>query len=89
MLRAGVLEQENIDVKLYTVDGKLHTAFYPSDHYKHKYYCVLDYGVPVELRIKRNKVYSEYAQPRALVNFEFYPRYPEVDESLPIIEKPC
>lgn len=84
-----VLEQENIDVKLYTVDGVLYHAFYPADHYKHKYYCVMDHGCPIELRIKRNTIEHQYAQPRSLVKFKFYPRVPPADDSLPPLDKPC
>lgn len=89
MLMSKVLEQENIDIKLYTVDGVLYHAYYPADHYKHKYYCVMDHGCPIELRIKRNKIEHDHAQPRSLVKFQFYPRVPVVDESLPPIDKPC
>ncbi|KAI4465838.1 leucine-rich repeat-containing protein 34 [Holotrichia oblita] len=89
MLLSKVLDQENIDIKLYTVDGVLYHAYYPSDHYKHKYYCVMDHGCPIELRIKRNKVEHEHAQPRSLVKFQFYPRIPPVNETLKPKDKPC
>lgn len=78
MLRSKVLCQENFDVKLYTVDGVLQSAFYPVDHYKHKYYCVMDHGCAVELRIKRNRIEHEYALPKSKVKFEFYPRLPGI-----------
>lgn len=76
MVTAGVLLQEHIDVKIYTVDGIRYHAFYPSDHYKHRYYCVMDHGRPIELRIKRNVVEEVVTKPRAKVYFEFYDRVP-------------
>lgn len=89
MLQSGVLEQEHIDVKLYTVDEVLCAAYYPSNHYKHRYYCVMDHGSPKELRIKRNTIEHEFAQPRALVKFEYYDRFPVVDETLSPRTPPC
>lgn len=89
MLQSGVLEQENIDVKLYTVDGILYSAYYPSDRYKHKYYCVMDHGCPIELRIKRNKIDDEYAQPKAKVKFMYYERLPHINYDLPPGKDPC
>lgn len=80
MLTTGVLVQNHIDVKLYEVDGVLKAAFYPSDHYKHRYYCVMDHGCPVELKIIRNRIEDEEATPRALVSFEFYDRFPYSDD---------
>lgn len=81
MLLGGVLVQDQIDIKLYTVDKVLYAAYYPSNHYKHRYYSVMDHGCPLELRIKRNKVEPDYelAQPRALIKFEHYDRLPNVD----------
>ncbi|CAH1954224.1 unnamed protein product [Acanthoscelides obtectus] len=64
LLRAGVLNQEYFDVKLYEVDGMLHAAYYPAEHFKHNYYSVLDYGYPPELKIVRNKVPDPIALPR-------------------------
>lgn len=89
MLLSGVLEQENIDVKLFTVDEQLKAAYYPTNHFKHQYYSVMDHGCPVELRIRRNEIEDENAQPKALVNFQFYPRFPKVDDSLSLLEKQC
>ncbi|GJQ84961.1 hypothetical protein Trydic_g562 [Trypoxylus dichotomus] len=89
MLLSKVLEQDNIDVKLYRVDGVLYHAYYPSDRYKHKYYCEMDHGYPVELRIKRNTIDMDNTQPRSLVKFKFYPRVPPADDRLPPREKPC
>lgn len=89
MVTAGVLFQEHIDVKIYTVDEIRQHAFYPSDHYKHRYYCVMDHGCPIELRIKRNKIEHVYAQPRAKVYFKYYDRLPYIDDNLPEDEPPC
>lgn len=89
MLLSGVLVQEQIDVKVYKVDEKFQHAFYPADRYKHKYYCVMNHGCPIELRIKRNRVDHQYAEPRAKINFQFYPRFPEIDESLEPKSPPC
>lgn len=77
MLLSGLLRQEYIDVKLYKTDHNLHAAYYPNNRYKHKYYCVMDHGCATELRIKRNTVDQANAQPRPLVDFMFYPRFPE------------
>nr|CAI5836117.1 unnamed protein product [Callosobruchus analis] len=92
LLKAGILDQKYFDVKLYEVDGRLHAAYYPSDHFKHKYYSVLDYGYPPELKIIRNKVVNSMALPRELLNYTHIARYPPVDESLGlkvITEKEC
>lgn len=78
MVMSGVLDQEYLDVKIYEVDKVYHAAFYPSDHYKHKYYNVMDYACATELKIKRNHIPSELDQPRELVNFKFYPRLPAI-----------
>ncbi|KAH0550681.1 hypothetical protein KQX54_020511 [Cotesia glomerata] len=40
ILESGVLEQDNLDVKPYKVDGKFYAAHYPADHYKQRYYNV-------------------------------------------------
>lgn len=78
MLLSGALKQEGIDVKPYKVDGVLKAAYYPSDHYKHRYYCVMDYGCAVELKIKKNKVEprlppcSDEEKPNVLVGFKYY-----------------
>ncbi|KAJ8977928.1 hypothetical protein NQ317_002902 [Molorchus minor] len=82
MLESGVFDQEYIDIKLYTVDGQLYPAYYPSKHYKHKYYCVMDYGCAVELKIKRNKLPHPDALPRGLINMAHVARYPPIDDSL-------
>ncbi|KAK5646258.1 hypothetical protein RI129_004722 [Pyrocoelia pectoralis] len=82
MLLSTVLVQEQIDVKLYTVDEVIYAAYYPSNHYKHRYYCVMDHGCPVELKIKRNKKVSGSSMPREKLNFHFYDRYPPVNPSL-------
>lgn len=72
MLESGVLQQEGIDVKLYEVDGKLKAAFYPSNRYKHQYYCVMDHGCAVELKIKKNKVDEPDEKQKVLLDFKFY-----------------
>ncbi|KAJ8918337.1 hypothetical protein NQ315_008030 [Exocentrus adspersus] len=82
MIASKVLDQEYIDVKICEVDGQLYPAFYPANHYKHKYYCVMDHGCPVELKIKRNKIYHPDSLPRQLLNMPHVGRYPPVDESL-------
>lgn len=79
MLISGTLVQKNIDVRIYYVDGKRQAAFYPSDHFKHKAYSVLDYGFPPELKIVKRKIIQQNAKPRALLNFEYIDRYPPVD----------
>lgn len=76
MLAAGVLIQEHLDVKIYKVDETRYHAFYPSDHYKHRYYCVMDHGTPIELRIKRNVVEDTDPRPRPKVYFQYYDRIP-------------
>ncbi|KAK4879463.1 hypothetical protein RN001_007609 [Aquatica leii] len=76
MLRSTVLVQEQIDVKLYTVDEVIYSAYYPSNHYKHRYYCVMDTGCPVELKIKRNKIVLDSTKPKALLNLQYYDRFP-------------
>lgn len=80
MLDAGSIEQENIDVKLYEVDGIIRAAYYPTNHYKHRYFCVMDTAVPSELKIKKHKLETEYSTPKALVNYKFYDRYPQIDK---------
>lgn len=73
MFMSGALNQEFVDVCIYEVDGVLHAAYNPSDRYKHKYYCELDYACAVRLKIKRN-----YIPPDAKnkVDFKFYPTVP-------------
>lgn len=83
MIASKVLDQEYLDVKIYQVDGVLYPAFYPANHYKHKYYCVMDHGCPVELKIKRNRILPPDALPRRLINMPHVERYPPVDETLP------
>lgn len=82
MIASKVLDQEYLDVKIYEVDGKLSPAFYPANHYKHKYYCVMDHGCPVELKIKRNKIPHPDALPRRLINMPHVERYPPINEEL-------
>lgn len=65
-------------MKLYTVDRVLCAARYPVDHYKHRYYEVMDYGCPVELKIKKNRIEQEGDKPRALVKFQHIDRFPPV-----------
>ncbi|KAF5282721.1 hypothetical protein FQR65_LT02718 [Abscondita terminalis] len=89
MLLSGVLVQQQIDVELYTDDDVIYAAYYPSNHYKHRYYCVLDHGCPAELRIKRNKIVHDFAKPRALIKFRYYDRFPPVDHSLKPDPRPC
>lgn len=89
MLKSGVLNQEYIDIKIYKVDEELRAAYYPANHYKHKYYCVMDHGCPIELKIKKNKIYDDRALPRKLVDFKHFDRYPPVDEKLGLAKNVC
>lgn len=72
MLQSGVLQQEGIDIRLYEVDGVLKASYYPSNHYKHKYYCVMDHGCAVELKIKKNKLEQLDEKQKVLLDFKFY-----------------
>lgn len=72
MLQSGVLQQEGIDVRLYEVDGILHAAYYASNRYKHQYYCVMDHGSAVELKIKKNKLEQLDDKQKVLLDFKFY-----------------
>lgn len=72
MLQSGVLQQEGIDIRLYEVDGELKAAYYPSNRYKHQYYCVMDYGSAVELKIKKNKLEEIDEKQTVLLDFKFY-----------------
>nr|XP_023030065.1 leucine-rich repeat-containing protein 34 [Leptinotarsa decemlineata] len=87
MLKSEIIEQEYIDVRIYEVDGELHAAYYPTNHYKHKYYGVMDYGCRVELKIKRNEIPDPLALPRELLNFRHIGRYPPVDKRLGLLQK--
>ncbi|KAG5877515.1 hypothetical protein JTB14_011310 [Gonioctena quinquepunctata] len=87
MLKSGVLKQEYLDVKIYEVDGQLHAAEYPSNHFKHRYYGAMDYGCRVDLKIIRNDIPHPLALPRELLNFVHMGRYPHVDKSLGLLEK--
>ncbi|KAB0798060.1 hypothetical protein PPYR_09053 [Photinus pyralis] len=89
MLLSTVLVQEQIDVKLYTVDDVIYAAYYPSNHYKHRYYCVMDHGCPVELKIKRNRMESRKDLPHAKLNLHYYDRYPPVNPVLPPDKRNC
>uniref|UniRef100_A0AAR5P365 Uncharacterized protein n=1 Tax=Dendroctonus ponderosae TaxID=77166 RepID=A0AAR5P365_DENPD len=80
MLMYGTLEQKNIDVRIYYVNGKRQAAFYPSDHFNHKAYSVLDYGFPPGLNIVKRKLTEPNSKPRALHDFEYIDRYPPVDQ---------
>ncbi|CAG9771068.1 unnamed protein product [Ceutorhynchus assimilis] len=82
LLESGVLEQNNIDVKVYYVDGKRYGAYYPTNQFTQRCYSIMEYGCPPELKIKRNKIRHPYAQPRVLIDFNFFDQYPPVDESL-------
>lgn len=82
MLKSGILNQEYIDVKVYYVDGQPQAAYYPTRHFKNRFYSVMEHGVSQELKIFRNNVPHADAQPRALVNIDFIDRYPPVDGSL-------
>lgn len=82
LLKAGVLNQEYIDVKVYYVDGIPQAAYYPICNFRNRFYSVLPYGIPPELKIVRNKVPHADAEPRALINFDYTDRYPPIDESL-------
>lgn len=82
MLVSGGLQQENIDVKVYYVDGKRCAALYPSNKYNNRSLYVTDYGFPPELKIVKRKLPKEYSKPRALIDVEFIDRYPSVDNSL-------
>lgn len=72
MLQSGVLQQEGIDIRLYEVDGILKAAYYPSNRYKHQYYCVMDHGCAVELKIKKNKLEKLDDKQKVLLDFKFY-----------------
>ena len=59
MLLSGALFQHTIDVRLYTVDDKLHAAYYPNpaDRNKHKYYNELEFdNLQPIYHIKRNVI---------------------------------
>ncbi|XP_050300749.1 leucine-rich repeat-containing protein 34-like isoform X2 [Anthonomus grandis grandis] len=79
---SGCLVPENVDVKIYYVDGVRCAAFNPINQLALKKYSIQLYGVAPELKIIRNKKAHPDALPRALLNFEFIDRYPPVDESL-------
>lgn len=88
-LKAGILHQEYIDVKVYYVDGIPQGAYYPTSHFMNRFYSVLNYGIPPELKIVRNKVPHVDSQPRALSNFDYTGRYPAVDQSLGLRAARC
>lgn len=73
MFKSGVLNQNYVDVKIYVVDDIFCAAFNPSDRYKHKYYCELDYACAVGLTIKRNVILDQ----RKRIDFKFYPNFPK------------
>ncbi|XP_076273168.1 uncharacterized protein LOC143204505 [Rhynchophorus ferrugineus] len=81
-VKAGVLQQDLIDVKVYITSDGPQMAYYPTNHYKHRFYSVMDHGYPPELKIVRNKVVGPDSQPRALVQLDFIDRYPPVDAKL-------
>ncbi|XP_032525816.2 leucine-rich repeat-containing protein 34-like [Danaus plexippus] len=57
MLISGALFQHTIDVRLYSVDGVLHAAYYPNpaNRNKHLYYNEMDFGCEQPIyHIKRN-----------------------------------
>lgn len=75
-MRAKVLDQNFCDVKVAVVDGVYVAGRYPSDLYKHKYYCQLDYGgerLP-PVKIKKNLPTGEDDQYK--VCFKDYPKLP-------------
>ncbi|XP_056629845.1 leucine-rich repeat-containing protein 34-like [Diorhabda sublineata] len=87
MLKSTVLEQEYIDVKIYTVDEKYEAVYYPTNHYKSNYYAITKPACPNVIKIIRNKIYGPDALPRELLNIPHIGRYPKVDESLGLYVK--
>lgn len=85
MIMSTVLEQKYLDVQPYEIDGIYYCAYYPSDSYKHKYYCVMDYQCPVELKIKHNHLPTDQDEPKAKVDFKYYPRIPPIEKKGKII----
>ncbi|GLV39755.1 Ran GTPase activating protein [Carabus blaptoides fortunei] len=85
MIMSTALEQKYLDVRPYEVDGIYYCAYYPSDSYKHKYYCVTDYQCPVELKIKHNLLPTDQDQRRAKLDFKYYPRMPPFERKGQII----
>ncbi|XP_048505041.1 uncharacterized protein LOC105686975 [Athalia rosae] len=85
MLVSGVLVQENIDVKPYAKDHKWNLAYYPSDHYKQRYYNVPRYAFPQPLKIPyvENKMAGK-AAPK--VNFKYVDPVP-LEERRPKVQK--
>lgn len=89
LLKAGIINQEYVDIKVYYVDGTPHAAYYPTRRYTNRFYTAFKSGFPPELKIVRNKVPHADAQPRARVNFHYIDRYPAVDESLGLRAARC
>ncbi|XP_022904365.2 leucine-rich repeat-containing protein 34-like [Onthophagus taurus] len=76
LIKVGAFDPERLDVRIYEVDGLLYHAYVPEDHYKHRYYGVMDHGCAVELKIKRNIIEDEFTYPRNLTNFKYYNKIP-------------
>ncbi|XP_034943748.1 leucine-rich repeat-containing protein 34-like [Chelonus insularis] len=55
MFKSGVLNQCNVDVKIYQIEGELRIARNPVDTYKQRYYNVSLYGIPQPLQIVHEK----------------------------------
>nr|CAD7441641.1 unnamed protein product [Timema bartmani] len=53
MLLSKVLQQEQLDVSVYTVDNVDHVAFNNVDRYKHIYYCLSEFGCALPKPILR------------------------------------
>ncbi|XP_030753299.1 ribonuclease inhibitor-like [Sitophilus oryzae] len=86
-IKAGVLNQECVDVRVYAADGKLEAAYYSTNRYVQMFYSVSSYGFPPELKIIKNQIAAPDAKPRALIDLDFIDRYPPVDETLTSQEK--
>lgn len=79
MILSQVLNQEQIDIKLYKVDGVLYYAYYPTNHFKQNYYSVMMHGSPVELKIKKNRVEPTSTVCRPFYHLPHYERYPSME----------
>lgn len=83
MLLSGVLVQENIDLKPYKVDGELHFAHYPADHYKQRYYNVPLHSYPKPVRIPFIKnAFKGMEKPK--VNFKYVDPVPIIHRRIKV-----
>lgn len=76
---SGVLQQNYIDTKLYLVNGDLHAAYYPTNHFKQQYYSVCMHGYPEMLKIKNNKMEAPNPKRRPFYYLPYYERYQPFD----------